>query len=161
MSKRLIVVAYRCTIAPMSTYYKNLYEKRKDSPKLQLCVKDTVKQLLNHPTSMDRPGMLLGKIQSGKTRAFIGVIAEAFDHGYDIVVVLTKGTIALAEQTYKRLEKDFSDFVEDDLASIRDIMHLPQNLTGFELDQKMVIVVKKQTDNLKRIIKALIETYPD
>lgn len=31
----------------------------------------------------NRPGMLLGKIQSGKTRAFLGVIARAFDRGYD------------------------------------------------------------------------------
>ena len=37
-------------------------------------------------TSSDRPGILLGKIQSGKTRAFLGVIAEAFDNGYDIAV---------------------------------------------------------------------------
>ena len=31
---------------------------------------------------VNRPGMLLGKIQSGKTRIFIGVIAMAFDNGY-------------------------------------------------------------------------------
>ena len=36
----------------------------------------------------DKPLMMLGKIQSGKTRSFIGVISLAFDNGYDLAVVL-------------------------------------------------------------------------
>ena len=40
----------------------------------------------------DKPGLLLGKIQSGKTRAFVGVMALGFDKGIDICVILTKGT---------------------------------------------------------------------
>jgi len=57
--------------------------------------------------------MLLGKIQSGKTRAFIGVIALAFDNDYDIAIILTKGTKVLAQQTYERLVDDFKDFIDD------------------------------------------------
>lgn len=144
-----------------SDFYKRLSKKRNDSPELQRCVINTVEQLSLHKTSFSRPGMLLGKIQSGKTRAFIGVIAQSFDTGYDIVIVLTKGTIALAEQTYKRLLSDCAEFVENDEIMVKDIMHLDENLTGYELEQKIIIVVKKQTDNLKRIIATLMDTYPN
>jgi hypothetical protein len=105
--------------------------------------------------------MLLGKIQSGKTRAFIGIIALAFDEGYDMAIVLTKGTKALTQQTYERLRRDFRAFLDADRIKICDIMHLPQSFRKFELQQKLIIVVKKETNNLKRIIKALTETYPD
>jgi len=121
----------------------------------------TVDKLLACETGVDRPGMLLGKIQSGKTRAFIGTIALAFDRGYDITIILTKGTKALAQQTYERLRKDFSRFLDADRIKICDIMHLPQNFRKFELQQKLIIVVKKETHNLRRIIRALTETYPD
>jgi hypothetical protein len=110
---------------------------------------------------MKKPGMLLGKIQSGKTRAFIGVIALAFDNGYDMAIVLTKGTKPLVEQTLKRLSDDFSPFTDERKMQIHDIMVFPQNLVRYELNQKLVIVAKKETNNLKRIIKALVDTYPD
>ncbi|MBU9710543.1 hypothetical protein KS419_02150 [Bacillus tamaricis] len=111
-------------------------------------------------TTVDRPGMLLGKIQSGKTRTFIGATALSFDNGYDITIVLTKGTRALAQQTYERLKTEFDDFKYDDVVQIFDIMSLPDNLANYELDQKLLIVAKKQKDNLSRLKKALFETYP-
>jgi hypothetical protein len=104
--------------------------------------------------------MLLGKIQSGKTRTFIGVTALAFDNGYDVAIVLTKGTRALAQQTYQRLQGDFADFKHDDTIQIFDIMLLPDNLIHYELNQKIMIVVKKETNNLQRLYTALFETYP-
>lgn len=145
----------------MTDFYQSITEARQDSAELRECMTNTVRKLLACETGADRPGMLLGKIQSGKTRAFIGVVALAFDSGYDIAIVLTKGTRALAQQTYERLRKDFGQFLDADAVKICDIMHLPQNFRRFELEQKLVIVVKKETNNLKRIIRALTETYPD
>jgi superfamily I DNA and RNA helicase len=78
-----------------------------------------------------------------------------------MAIVHTKGTKALAQQTYERLKKDFRRFAEDDKVQICDIMHLPKNFTKFELQQKLIIVVKKETNNMRRIIEALINTYPD
>jgi hypothetical protein len=54
------------------------------------CIQQTVERLLSVETSAAQPGMLLGKIQSGKTKTFLGVIALAFDSGFDIAVILTK-----------------------------------------------------------------------
>lgn len=64
------------------------------------CIETTVENLTKASTTSDKPGMLLGKIQSGKTIAFIGTIGLAFDNDYDVVIVLTKGTRALAEQIF-------------------------------------------------------------
>ena len=92
-------------------FYETLTNQRQDSDDLKSCMQETVQKLLENDTSMSKPGMLLGKIQSGKTRAFIGIIALAFDNGYDIAIILTKGTKALAQQTYERLEEDFLDLI--------------------------------------------------
>ena len=149
-----------------NTFFKKLLDKREkqgnlDSEELRSCVESVVSKLQSSETSEKKPGILLGKIQSGKTKAFISIIALAFDGGYDFVVVLTKGTRPLSEQTVKRLNSDFGEFVSDKLMQIHDIMTFPKNLTKYELNQKLIIVAKKEINNLKRIIVALVETYPD
>src|SRR5215213_2719434 len=141
-------------------FYPRFIEKKEYSPEALIAIKRTVEQLLAQPTTANRPGMLLGKVQSGKTKTFMGAIALAFDNGFDVCVVLTKGTKALAKQTYERVQKEFSDFTGDDLAQVFDIMTIPPGLTGYELNQKLVFVVKKRSDNLDRLSKALFETYP-
>jgi len=146
-------------------FYRGFREKRRDTkpvygPEEQTCIEETVDQLRSQPTTAAKPGMLLGKIQSGKTKTFLGIIALAFDNGYDIAVILTKPTTALAKQTYKRVNKEFADFIESDLTKVYDILDIPARLTQFELNQKLVFVVKKQSDNLDRLREALLETYP-
>ncbi|MED5052971.1 hypothetical protein P9850_14270 [Anoxybacillus rupiensis] len=126
------------------TFYKGLDKKNGYSNETKVCIENTVKKLLHNDTSLSRPGMLLGKIQSGKTRTFIGITALAFDNGYDVAVILTKGTKALAQQTYERLKMEFEDFKHDDILQIFDIMSLPDNLTNYELEQKIIFVVKKE-----------------
>jgi len=150
------------------TFFKKLQIRRdnqndSDTEELRNCVNSVMGKLQSPETktSEKRPGILLGKIQSGKTRAFIGVIALAFDNDYDFAIVLTKGTNPLSEQTIKRLNNDFGEFVSDKLMQIHDIMTFPKNLTKYELNQKLIIVAKKEINNLKRIIAALSETYPD
>ncbi len=133
-------------------FYARLKSFRNDSDELANCIERVVNQLDESVTSDSRPGMLLGKIQSGKTRAFVGVIASAFDRGYDIALVLTKGTRNLSAQTVSRLSADFSEFIDEDELMVLDIMKLPGKLTRSELRRKIVIVAKKQVQNLKRLI---------
>ena len=130
-------------------------------PDEQEAIQGTVQELLTSSTPSVKPGMLLGKIQSGKTKTFLGVVALGFDNGFDIAVVLTKPTTALARQTYKRVSKDFAEFIESDMTKVYDILEIPERLTKFELNQKLIFIVKKQSDNLKRLSEALIKTYPE
>jgi hypothetical protein len=140
-------------------FYELIAEQRKDDEDLRTCVRETVHKMQQQETSLNKPGVLLGKIQSGKTRAFIGVIALAFDHGYDVAVVLTKGTVSLARQTLKRIKTDFAPFMARDAVQVFDIMSLP-SLTRYELNQKIILVAKKEDDNLSRLLRSIIGLYP-
>jgi hypothetical protein len=141
-------------------FYDQLAVKRNDSSELTSTVEKTVEKLLEKHTSLRAPGMLLGRIQSGKTRAFLGVIARSFDNNTDIAIILTKGTRSLAKQTLTRVKKDFSEFIANDQMQVFDIMSLP-NLTPYELNQKIVFIVKKEADNLSRLLTAIKVTHPE
>lgn len=105
----------------------------------------------------DKPLMMLGKIQSGKTKSFIGVISLAFDNGYDLAVVLTKNSNALAKQTTARMKLEFAEFRDDDIIEIFDIMCIPPRMSKFELDKKLILVVKKEHNNLPRLLEFIKE----
>lgn len=142
-------------------FYNTLTQNRKDDDELKAKIEITVTELLASDTSLKRPGIILGKIQSGKTRAFLGTIALAFDSGYDMAIILTKGTKALTEQTINRLHEDFGIFEEENKVQIHDIMLFPKNMVPYELNQKLIIVAKKETNNLKHVLNTLTNTYPD
>ncbi|MEX1185611.1 MAG: Z1 domain-containing protein [Gemmatimonadaceae bacterium] len=144
---------------PIDLYYDQLASRRGDPPELREKVEEVVEKLQGQATSTKRPGILLGGVQSGKTRAFLGVIARAFDRGYDIAVILTKGTKSLAEQTISRAKDDFREFIAADEVEIFDILSVPE-LTPYELTHKLIFVVKKEDDNLRRLLSLFEQTYP-
>ncbi len=119
------------------------------------CITTAVNKLEN---LRDKPLMMLGKIQSGKTKSFIGVIALAFDNGYDFAIVLTKNSKALVQQTVSRLKDEFKAFAADDVMDVFDIMAVPPNMTRFELDKKIIMVVKKEKTNIPTM-KKFIKKY--
>ncbi len=105
------------------------------------------------------PGLLLGKIQCGKTDTFETIIGLAFDRGIDITIVLTKGTKALVNQTIKRMEHDYRFFKESDNLDgnptilVEDIMNNRKGFIKARIDRaKTVIVAKKEATNLKHLI---------
>jgi len=125
------------------------------------CIEQTVQKLFAPITSNERPGMLLGLIQSGKTRTFLGIIALAMDNGFDNCIIFTKGTNPLARQTLARVRRAFRDAINNDDARVFDIMALPENLTIYERDLKFIVVCKKEDDNLRHLERALCDTYPE
>lgn len=141
--------------------FNKLIKRRPDTDDLVRCMREAVDKLLQNDTSSQKPGILLGKIQSGKTRAFIGIMALAFDNGYDVAIILTKGTKALVKQTIQRMEADFAEFIKDDKVDVFDIMVMPDNLTAYERNKKLIIIVKKEVNNMRRILEKLARVYPD
>lgn len=124
------------------------------------CAEETVSELLAKSTSSEHPGMLLGKVQSGKTRTFISILALAFDNGFDVAIVLSKNSKALIKQTANRLGEEFSMFIKEGELEIYDIMSAPKNFTRHEMESnKLIFVAKKQDDNLRRLIE-LFEKHP-
>jgi len=142
-------------------FYDKIAKDQKYDDKLEKCISNVVYKLEEITTSTKNPGVLLGKIQSGKTRGFLGIIAKSFDDGYDIALVLTKGTKTLAKQTVSRISKDFKEFVDEELF-ISDIMDMPERLTRAEVNKKIIIVAKKEVKNLERVITFFNnENYPE
>ena len=131
------------------------------------CVEETVSQLLEKGPHADEPGLLLGKIQCGKTDTFEDIIGLSFDKGVDIAIVLTKGTKALVNQTIKRMKKDYHYFKKTDLISekptinIYDIMEVWKVLKQARIEGcKTVIVCKKNSVNLAHLIDLFEKNCP-
>lgn len=132
------------------------------------CVENTVKQLLEEGEHADEPGLLLGKIQCGKTDTFEDIIGLSFDKGVDIAIVITKGTKALVNQTIMRMKKDYKWFKASDsleqraTINIYDIMDIGRaGLKQAKVESgKTVIVCKKQAQNLARLIELFENKSP-
>ena len=130
------------------SFYESIAEKRGDSLELQECVKHCMKSLVNQSNEM--PTMLYGQVQSGKTRAFTGVIASSFDNSYQTVIVLSKNSTLLTKQTVGRLKYEFiAQEVE-----VHDIYNFRiQSLNQVQLLKKKIFVVKKNYKNIEMLIK--------
>lgn len=74
--------------------------------------------------SFRQTSVVVGAIQSGKTRSMIGVAAKAFDRGFPLVVVLSGLKNDLREQTSRRFQTDL--FQEGE-----DIYDAANNLLGY------------------------------
>ena len=55
----------------------------------------------------DRKGMVVGSVQSGKTSNYIGLINEAVDYGYKIIIVIAGNNENLRSQTQQRINEGF------------------------------------------------------
>ena len=124
------------------------------------CVEETVEKLLEVGEHAEEPGLLLGKIQCGKTDTFEDIIGLAFDKGVDVAIVITKGTKALVNQTIKRMKKDYKYFKASDsldqhtTINIYDIMDVWRSLKQAKVEgSKTVIVSKKNSVNLDHLIE--------
>lgn len=52
-------------------------------------------------------GLAVGRVQSGKTRNYIGLMFKAIDEGYNTIIVLTSKSNLLAQQTHDRVANWF------------------------------------------------------
>lgn len=140
------------------------------SDKKEKVVRDMVDRLLEEDDKATQPCLLMGKVQCGKTDTFESIIALAFDKGFDVAVVFTKGTNTLANQTIQRLKRDFRHFEyngrtdQQNIVRIYDILDdlKGRSIARTELEdrkQKTIIVCKKEKANVSRL-KELFATDP-
>jgi len=129
-------------------------------PDTEECSASVVRLLEHHQTTAQRPGMLLGKVQSGKTRAFVGAIAIGFDSGFDIAIVLTKTSTPLATQTIRRLESDLAPARAAHRVLIFDAASRIGQLNEWEQGRKLIFVAKKHHRNLENLHRILLTDHP-
>ncbi len=126
-------------------------------------VEQSLRSLVSKETNDTRPGMLLGRVQSGKTSAYIGLLAMAFDSDFELAIVLTKNSVPLAEQTVKRLEEAFRRAVEREQLQVYDVRSKLNELTEWHLKQRLILVSMKEQSNLQRLAggeDAVLDRYP-
>lgn len=156
--------AKRQLLAPQApvSIYDYMKTSTPYSADLQRCIEKTVECLIKPKDPQEDtsiPGLLLGRIQSGKTRAFIGVMALAFDKDFDACIVLTKPDDGLVAQTKSRLEREFEHFTDDtnmftqNVVSVYDV-NKKTSLTQRQLLFKNIFVLHKNSrlDIMKRIL---------
>lgn len=107
-------------------------------------VADVVPQYISNFSFRDHVvSLLVGDVQSGKTSHMFGLMCAAADEGFVNFILLTTDNILLQQQTYKRAEKDLSDFC---ICDENDYLKFVQN----NMKRPAVIVLKKNGRILKQ-----------
>ncbi len=119
---------------------------------------------------VDVKGLVVGYVQSGKTANYSALIAKAADVGYRLIIVLAGIHNSLRRQTQIRLQAELINSNER-AKTMWHTLTLPQedfrargtNTDAFLSDdshQRILLVVKKNAQVLKRLIKWLSAAQP-
>ena len=121
-----------------------------------------IKDLTKNPI-----GLMVGKIQSGKTGNLIGAAAHAFDSGYKLVIMYLSDQYALYEQNMLRVKESFKT---DDLSIIFiDNSDISKDLSIFEQspsdidfhlknNRKFLVCTLKHYNRINNISKVFSQT---
>jgi hypothetical protein len=164
-----------------SKYINHILEQRNGDIDSVTQLKNECETIVNFlPTiddSNDRIGLVIGKVQSGKTSTFNGLIAAAIDLKYNVIIIVSGLKENLRVQTQKRFEKDIvevlmptenSDYRRVNFVSLttsdrasQNISHGNQlfgNLVGANPPNIVFGVYLKNGNNLRRLINKIERT---
>lgn len=103
-------------------------------------------------------GLVVGRVQSGKTRNYVGLMLKAADEGWNVIIVLTSAISMLAGQTRDRIRDEFGKVGADNPQRVTELDFLssePHNQRASEEALKGDYfcwgLSMKQVDGLKRI----------
>ena len=107
--------------------------------------------------SESNTGIVIGKVQSGKTSNFISLIALAFDNDYQIAIVLGGNKKNLVSQNAERIEEymNCSDIVVLSTTDNEDILITSQIENFIDQGKKVIIVGLKHQKHIKSITRNL------
>lgn len=116
---------------------------------------------IDEPNS--KTGVIIGKVQSGKTSNFISLMALAFDNKYDIVIVLGGTTNILLNQNYKRISTYFENIKKEKLVILSTKNKAILNPSTIKLfiqeGRKVVIVGLKNGNGIDIMKKIFFDNY--
>lgn len=160
--------------------YEFIIGKRQDSEGLKAVMEETARHLVQRARGIDpftgqaasgreerltlaeAPIAMVGQVQSGKTRAYLGVMAKCLDDHFDIAVILTKNNRVLGRQTYERVRRDFSkcDSLYSPIGSRQlQVLMITEarsgaNRKGFNRGKLVIVAIKDDTHvrNVKKFL---------
>ncbi len=120
-------------------------------------ITENAAKVLNYcpnPETDDRcqkTGIVIGKVQSGKTSNFITLTALAFDNGYNLVVILGGTKKDLVTQNRDRINEYFEDC--KDVVVLDTVNHRGEMVTNkiqqfIRMGRKVILVVLKNTTQI-------------
>ena len=120
----------------------------------------------NKTENFEKTGIVIGKVQSGKTSNFIALLALAFDNGYNLAVVIGGNTTELLTQNVNRIKESFN--VQGDSLKVlhsKDNHNLitPEKIKSFiDNGSKVLIVTLKSAQiNNKKHMSRVSELFDD
>lgn len=153
-----------------TTYFDNYLRTLGNDPRTPADVNSTIgriNELMMHKTGTSPrvAGLVVGRVQSGKTRNYVGLALKAIDEGWNTIIVLTSCSTALADQTEERILDDFkkSGLIRGphfERLNFRDSTPVMEPAALGQADYIYVGVAMKQRDNLDHILKWLGD-YPE
>lgn len=99
-----------------------------------------------------KTGIVIGKVQSGKTSNFIALLALAFDNGYNIGIVMGGNTTELLTQNVNRIKKSFNVPVNKLVVLHSKDNHnkiTPESIRDFIDNGKKVLIVTLKSPQVK------------
>ena len=117
-------------------------------------------EVLDGRAAMSSPhgnGLVVGRVQSGKTRNYIGLMLKASDEGWNVIIVLTSAIKSLALQTKNRIIEEFANVGANNHQLVHELDFLSSQaangLAGAELDGDYLYwgVAMKEVNSLNRI----------
>jgi hypothetical protein len=111
-----------------------------------------------------KTGIVIGKVQSGKTSNFISLMALAFDNNYDIIVVLGGTKNILLSQNVTRIRSYFSNVEMDKIVILatnqNESILNPTSIKQFiQEKRKVVIVGLKGSVRINTIARIFSDSY--
>ena len=98
-------------------------------------------------------GLVVGRVQSGKTRNYIGLMLKAVSEGWNVIIVLTSNNRALGRQTQDRVRKDMEQAGANRGIYIDFMNHAHHGAGNIRQGQFFWGVEIKQKDHLDGIIQ--------
>ena len=151
---------------PLWNRYRKMLEE-KHAPGLEELDRST-REIVSHlapipaenQSERKRKGLVMGQVQSGKTRNYAGVIARAVDAGYRFVIVLTGMHRSLRDQTQNRLDHDL--FVDKTfwyaMTHPNEDVNFNPNLPSLAVQGNIFYaVVKKNIKRLQNLVSSFKE----
>ena len=106
----------------------------------------------NCKNEFKKTGIVIGKVQSGKTSNFIALLALAFDNGYNLAVVIGGNTTELLTQNVNRIKKSFNVGVDKLKVLHSKDNHneiTPEKIKGFIDNGNKVLIVTLKSPQAK------------
>lgn len=106
----------------------------------------------NGRTEFKKTGIVIGKVQSGKTSNFIALLALAFDNGYNLAVVIGGNTTELLTQNVNRIKSSFNVPVNKLVVLHSKDNHsqiTPEKIKNFINNGKKVLIVSLKSPQVK------------